>query len=67
MALESATRPAVDATVVTAVVGLREDLRRAGTYPAADALRSLLAATGIHVQDTPDGPRWYRRAVLPGC
>jgi hypothetical protein len=37
---------------------LRENLRRRRRWEDADALRNLLAAAGIDVEDTPEGPRW---------
>jgi len=46
-------RPAVEPLVT-----LRAELRDQGDYPAADAIRDALAAAGLQLQDTADGPRW---------
>ncbi|GGV00696.1 hypothetical protein GCM10010182_17500 [Actinomadura cremea] len=48
-----ALAPAVDA-----LVAVRADLRRAGEYGAADAIRGALTAAGLELHDTPDGTRW---------
>jgi len=47
----------VDA-LVRVVLGQREEARRRKDYAAADAIRARLAAAGVAVEDTPDGPRW---------
>ncbi len=39
----------------------RQAARRARDFAAADAIRDELAARGIEVEDTPQGPRWRRR------
>ncbi len=48
--------------VVDALVRLALEQRQAARarkdYPAADAVRDQLAAAGIVVEDTPQGPRW---------
>lgn len=36
----------------------RQEAREAGDWDRADALRGELAAAGVAVTDTPDGPRW---------
>jgi len=41
--------------VVEAVLALREDLRDAEEYDAADAVRDALEKAGVEVQDTDDG------------
>ncbi|GIH26527.1 hypothetical protein Aph01nite_48370 [Acrocarpospora phusangensis] len=45
-------------TLTDALLHLRTDLRRSGDYPLADALRTALHTAGIHIDDTPTGPRW---------
>jgi cysteinyl-tRNA synthetase len=51
--------------VVDALVALALDQRQAARarkdYPAADAIRDQLAASGVSVEDTPAGPRWTLR------
>jgi cysteinyl-tRNA synthetase len=46
-------RPAVEP-----LIELRNALRAAGDFAAADAIRDALAAAGLDVSDTPDGTRW---------
>ena len=46
-------RPAVEP-----LIALRTALRGEGNFAAADAIREALAATGLDVNDTPDGTRW---------
>ncbi len=54
-------RPAVEPLLV-----LRTALRGEGNYAAADAIREALAATGLDVNDTPEGTRWQpTESVLP--
>ncbi|HEX4728937.1 MAG TPA: DALR domain-containing protein, partial [Jatrophihabitans sp.] len=47
---------------VDKLVGLavqqRQAARERKDYPAADAIRDELAAAGIQLEDTPNGPRW---------
>lgn len=43
---------------IEALVRQREQARAARDWAAADAIRNCLAAMGIRVEDTPDGPRW---------
>ncbi len=45
-------------TLVAAQLQERATARAAGDYARADTVRDLLAAAGIDVTDTPDGPRW---------
>ncbi|MCP2352644.1 hypothetical protein [Nonomuraea roseoviolacea] len=40
------------------LLALRDELRRAGRYADADALRDAMGRGGVLVEDTPDGPRW---------
>jgi cysteinyl-tRNA synthetase len=46
---------------VDALVARREDARRGRDFAEADRIRSELAAAGILVEDTPEGPRWRRK------
>ncbi len=54
--------PAPGARALDVLVGAqlaeRATARASKDYPRADAVRDLLAAAGIDVTDTPDGPRW---------
>ncbi|NUW39169.1 hypothetical protein [Nonomuraea rhodomycinica] len=43
------------------LLALRDELRRAGRYADADALRDAMGRGGVQVEDTPDGPRWTTR------
>jgi cyanophycinase-like exopeptidase len=47
---------------VAELIAQREDARRARDWAEADALRQRIADMGFEVQDTPDGPRWRRKA-----
>jgi cysteinyl-tRNA synthetase len=48
--------------MVGALVGVALDQRQAARdrkdWDAADAIRDSLLAAGVHIDDTPDGPRW---------
>jgi len=44
--------------VVSAVLGLRDDLRKAKNYAVADMIRDRLAEAGVSVQDTSGGAAW---------
>jgi cysteinyl-tRNA synthetase len=44
--------------LVELVLAAREDAREAGDYERADRLRDRLAALGVEVQDTDDGPTY---------
>lgn len=48
---------ALDALVQTALRA-RAEARARGDFPAADLVRGELAAAGVGIDDTPDGPRW---------
>jgi cysteinyl-tRNA synthetase len=49
--------PVLDALVQVALAQ-RAAARERKDYPASDAIRDQLAAAGVVVEDTPDGPRW---------
>jgi cysteinyl-tRNA synthetase len=44
--------------LVELVLEAREDAREAGEYGRADRLRDQLAALGVEVQDTDEGPEY---------
>lgn len=50
-------RPILDRLVALALEQ-REAARSRRDFAAADAIRAQLAAAGVTVEDTPDGPRW---------
>jgi cysteinyl-tRNA synthetase len=52
----SESDPRIDARVQQ-----REEARAAKRFAEADQIRDELAAEGVIVEDTPDGPRWRRR------
>ena len=54
---DSNLRATVDA-LVTVALEQRQAARARKDYAAADAIRDQLAAAGIVVEDTPQGPRW---------
>ena len=45
---------------IDALVAEREAARAARDFAAADRIRNQLAAEGISIEDTPEGPRWQR-------
>ena len=45
---------------VDALVAQCQDARMGGDFAEADRIRDELAAEGISIEDTPDGPRWRR-------
>jgi cysteinyl-tRNA synthetase len=44
--------------LVTVALDQREEARARKDYAAADTIRARLAAAGVAVEDTPEGPRW---------
>jgi cysteinyl-tRNA synthetase len=44
--------------LVTVALDQRQEARARKDYAAADTIRARLAAAGVAVEDTPDGPRW---------
>jgi cysteinyl-tRNA synthetase len=54
---DAALRSTVD-TLVAVALEQRQAARSRKDYEAADAIRTRLAAAGILVEDTPQGPRW---------
>ncbi|MDH7489667.1 MAG: hypothetical protein QHH80_09175 [Anaerolineae bacterium] len=51
----------VAAPYVALCVAVRDELRKAGLWAQADAIRERLLALGIVLEDTPGGTRWRRR------
>jgi len=45
---------------IDALVEARETARRRRDFAESDRIRDLLAAEGVAIDDTPDGPRWRR-------
>jgi cysteinyl-tRNA synthetase len=54
-------RTAVIDGLVRVALEQRTAARERKDYGAADAIRDQLAAAGVAVEDTPDGPRWSLR------
>ena len=52
----------VPAGLVDGLLAVRRELRTAGSYGSADAIRDTLVAAGIDVRDTGDGTVWSRTA-----
>jgi cysteinyl-tRNA synthetase len=46
---------------IEALVASREKARSAKDWAEADRIRDALAAEGVVIEDTPEGPRWRRR------
>ena len=53
-----ARRKGVNVTEVERLIGERQQARAARDFPRADAARDELAALGVEVRDTPEGPVW---------
>jgi cysteinyl-tRNA synthetase len=53
----SALEPVVDA-LVAGMLAERTEARAAKDWARADAIRDRLAAAGVTIEDTPDGPKW---------
>ena len=53
-----ARRKGIDAAVVEALLLERKEARAAKDFTRADAARDQLAALGVEVRDTPEGPVW---------
>ncbi len=53
--------PAVLAPLMKILLDVRGKLRTAKQWAAADEIRNQLLQAGILIEDTPDGPRWYRK------
>jgi cysteinyl-tRNA synthetase len=51
---------------IDALVAEREAARKRRDFAASDRLRDQLAAEGVAIIDTPQGPRWKRTAKPPG-
>ena len=46
---------------IDALVAEREKARSSKDWAEADRIRAALAAEGVLVEDTPEGPRWRRK------
>jgi len=49
-----------DDTEIEALIQARQDARAAKNFAESDRIRDELAAQGIILEDTPQGPRWHR-------
>ncbi|HAY61531.1 MAG TPA: cysteine--tRNA ligase, partial [Acidaminococcaceae bacterium] len=47
--------------LIEILIGLRQEARKAKNYAQADAIRDKLAAAGVVIEDTPQGPKWKRQ------
>ena len=45
---------------IDALVAERAEARKAKNFKRSDEIRDMLAAKGIVIEDTPQGPRWKR-------
>jgi hypothetical protein len=60
LAVEGLRDPAeLLAPLVEPLLALRADLRTAGRYELADAVRGALTRAGVEVRDTPEGTDWH--------
>jgi cysteinyl-tRNA synthetase len=46
------------AALVDALIEQRQEARAAKDFAFADRVRDQLAAAGVEIEDTPQGPRW---------
>jgi cysteinyl-tRNA synthetase len=46
---------------IDALVARREEARSNKDWAEADRIREALAAEGVVIEDTPEGPRWRRQ------
>jgi cysteinyl-tRNA synthetase len=53
-----AARKGIDAAKVEELLQKRQDARKDKDFQTADAVRDELAAMGVEVMDTPQGPQW---------
>ena len=60
-ASEESADAGLENALVEMMIGLRQEARQNKNYAQADALRDKLAATGIILEDTPQGVRWKRQ------
>ena len=58
---EESADAGLENALVEMMIGLRQEARQNKNYAQADALRDKLAATGIILEDTPQGVRWKRQ------
>ena len=49
---------------IAAKIEERQAMRRARNFAEADRMRDELADLGILVEDSPEGPRWRRAAMM---
>jgi len=61
LAIELGLPPADFEATMRAVLAARTDARAQRDFARSDLIRDRLAAVGIVVEDTPDGPRWFWR------
>jgi cysteinyl-tRNA synthetase len=45
---------------IDGLVAEREAARASRNFAESDRIRDALAAEGVEIEDTPDGPRWRR-------
>ncbi len=64
---EQSSDAPVPPRLVEALLRLRGELRAARQFALADVVRESLAAEGITVEDTPDGPRWRADTGAPAA
>ncbi|HHX73386.1 MAG TPA: cysteine--tRNA ligase, partial [Firmicutes bacterium] len=58
---EKGQEDAAFANKVNTLLEQRQAARKAKDWAAADAIRDELAAMGVIVEDTPQGPRWRKK------
>lgn len=47
--------------LIEILIELRQEARKAKNYAEADAIRDKLAAAGVVIEDTPQGPKWKKQ------
>lgn len=56
--LENQQQEGLTEGLMALLLSVREDLRKQKNFALADRIRDQLAALGVTVEDTPQGPRW---------
>ena len=59
---EDQTPGDITTELIDLILQLREEARQRRDWATADGIRDQLAALGIIIEDSPEGPRWKRQS-----